>query len=169
MAAPLTSRPKLAALDTNIPLDLAQDGAAAHNLVLRLIRLGFIPIVTQTVVQELGHLAMNGASPRTRDSAATALSSLRAWGIQPLTLKPVGNGICDVAADVIANRRLLPEEERNDAYVLVESGVCGAALLLTWDNHLLSASNEALNDVLKSFDLHPVQILHPKVILERNR
>jgi len=65
----------------------------------------------------------------------------------------------------MASRGLLPEEEVNDAYILIESEFANAAMLVTWDNHLLKASNSALNEVLKSFDLAPVQIVHPSVIL----
>lgn len=50
MAAPNVLRPKLAALDTNILFHLAEDYAPAHNLVRRLVKFGFTPIVTQTVV-----------------------------------------------------------------------------------------------------------------------
>jgi predicted nucleic acid-binding protein len=87
------------------------------------------------------------------------------WGIQPISLKPVGNGICEIAANIIANRKLLPEEERNDAYILTEAAVCNAHMLLTYDGHLLKASNTDLNEVLTSLDLSAVQILPPKAIL----
>lgn len=160
------SRPKLAALDTNILFHLAEDYAPAHNLVRRLVRQGFTPIVTQTVVQELGHFAADADSERKRKVAVLALTNMRSWGIQPTGLKPVGNGICEVAANIIAARGLLPEEERNDAYVIIESGFFGVTMLLTWDSHLLDADNSRLNEVLKSFDLHPVQIVHPSVILK---
>jgi len=165
MAAQIVSRPKLAALDTNILFHLAENYAPAHNLVRRLVRSGFTPIVTQTVVQELGFFATDGDSAKKRAAATCALVSMRSWGIQPSGLKPVGNGICEIAANVILSRELLPETERNDAYILIECGFLAVAMLLTWDSHLLDASNERLNEVLKSFDLHPVQILHPGVIL----
>ena len=92
---------------------------------------------------------------------------MRQWGIQPVALKPVGNGICDVGANIIIDsRKLLPQDERNDAYILIEAGFFGVAMLITWDAHLLDASNAALNEVLVSLDLYPVQIVHPKVILK---
>jgi hypothetical protein len=159
------SQPKLAALDTNILFHLAEQYAPAHNLIRRLVRNGFTPIVTQTVVQELGYCVDYGETARKREIAETALCSMREWGIQPVTLKAVGNGICDIAANVIASRGLLPESERHDAYILIESGFCGVALLLTWDEHLTGANNAGLNEVLSSFDLHPVQIAHPRTIL----
>src|SRR4051812_30697687 len=98
MAALPTSRPKLAALDTNVLFHLAEDHAPSHNLVRRLVRTGFTPIVTQTVVQELGFASTDGDSDRKRNSATLALAGMRGWGIQPWHLVPVGNGICDVAA-----------------------------------------------------------------------
>jgi hypothetical protein len=165
MAGISGSRQKLAVLDTNILFHLAEQYAPAHNLVLRLVRSGMMPIVVPTVVQELANAVDEGDTAKKRAIAAEALSSMLQWGIQPTSLKPVGFGICDVAANVIANRHLLPEEERNDAYILIESAFWEASMLLTWDRHLLEASQEGLNDVLRSFDLSPVQILDPKAIL----
>ena len=165
MAAQVTSRPRLAALDTNVLLHLAGDYAPAHNLVLRLVGGGFTPIVTQTVVQELGHLAQFGNPARKQQLAICALSTMRKWHIQPVSLKPVGNGICEIAAGVIAKRELLPQEEKNDAYILIEASFYSAAMLITWDAHLLDASNRELNEVLESFDLNPVQIVAPKTVL----
>lgn len=166
MAAPAALRQKFVALDTNVLFHLAEEHAPAHNLLLRLVKKGFAPIVSQTVVQELAIASRKGDTARHRKCATTALTSMRGWGINPsIILKPVGNGICEIAADVIANRKLLPDEERNDAYILIEAAFIGAAMLVTWDSHFLDASNAALNEVLKSFDLHPVQIVHPRVIL----
>jgi rRNA-processing protein FCF1 len=78
MAAIVTtaSRPKLAALDTNILFHLAEQYAPAHNLVLRLVRTGFMPVVVQTVVQELSDAVKNGDTQKKRESAAIALSSM---------------------------------------------------------------------------------------------
>jgi rRNA-processing protein FCF1 len=164
-ATPQHSRPKPVALDTNVLFHLAEQNAAAHNLVLRLVRSGFLPVVTQTTVQELGYSADHGPTKQKRDSARVALTTMLQWGVQPFALKPVGNGICEIAADVFANRGLLPAEERNDAFVLLEAAFVGAAMLVTWDLHLLGADKTKLNEVLASFDLPPVQIVHPAVIL----
>jgi rRNA-processing protein FCF1 len=164
MADPGTSRPKLVALDTNVLLHLAEDHAPAKNLVLRLIRLGYTPIATQTVVQELAYASQHG-DVKKKISATRALSTMRENGIQPGSLKPVGNGICDVAANIIESRKLLPEGERNDAYILIEGSFHGVAMLITWDGDLLTANNTALNDVLLSLHLNRVQIVHPDVIL----
>ena len=92
---------------------------------------------------------------------------MRSWGIQPGSLMPVGNGISGVAANIIIDsRELLPQGEYNDAYVFIESAFFGVAMLVTWDSHLLDASNAALNEVVTSLDLNPVQIVHPRVILK---
>ena len=167
MGAPtVASRPKLAVLDTNVLFHLAENYAPAHNLVLRLIGGGITSVVTQTVVQELAHAEQYADTPHKQEMARISLVSMLAWHIQPITLRPVGNGICEIVCGIIAQRNLLPAEEKNDACILIEAGFCGAAMLLTWDDHLLSADNAALNGVLTSFDLHPVQILHPKSILQ---
>ena len=165
MAAHIVSQPKLAALDTNILFHLAENHAPAHNLLLRLLRTGFTSIVTQTVVQELGYFADFGDTEKKKKTAILALSSMREWGVQPATLKPVGNGICEIVANVIAARDLLPESEKNDAFIVIEAGFYGVSILLSWDEHLIGADNARLNEVLRSFDLHPVQIAHPRIIL----
>jgi rRNA-processing protein FCF1 len=103
MAATTAFPPRLAVLDTNVLFHLAEQDAEAHNLVRRLVRFGFTPVVVQTVVQELGHAVDFGDTQQKRKSATIALTSMREWGIQPIGLRPVGNGICDVAANVIAN------------------------------------------------------------------
>jgi len=165
MEAHSSSPLKLVALDTNILFHLAEQYPPAHNLVLRLVRRGFTPIVTQTVVQELAYFVDFSGDAKRAKTAETALCTMRQWGIQPWILKPVGNGICEVIADVIAARKILPEHERNDAFIVIEAGFAGGCMLATWDRHLLDASNAALNEVLASFDLHPVQITDPKTIL----
>jgi len=144
---------------------LAEQHAPSHNLILRLVRMGFRPIVSQTVVQELAFMAQYDAKSDRRQTAVKALESMRGWGIEPFALKPVGNGISEVISDVIANRGILPAEERHDAFIAIEAGFCASALLVTYDPHLLNAPAGALNEVLTSFDLRPVQIVHPKVIL----
>jgi hypothetical protein len=100
-----------------------------------------------------------------RTSATKALQSMLEWGIQPTGIKPVGNGICDIIADAIAGRGLLPSDQRNDAYILVESGIIGAAKLISWDGHFLEADSNAVQQLLKDFHLHPVQITSPDLIL----
>jgi hypothetical protein len=90
---------------------------------------------------------------------------MRTWGIEPIALKPVGNGICEMVANVISSRNLLPDEEKNDACVLIEAAFCGALFLITWDGHLLDAPNDLLNSALGDFDLPRVQIAHPRVLL----
>jgi predicted nucleic acid-binding protein len=163
--APAASRQKLAVLDTNVLFHLAEQYAPAHNLVLRLVKRGFVPVVTQTVVQELGYAAQYDVRAKNQDLATTALTHMRQWGIQPFSLVPVGNGICDIITDVILNRKLLPDGERHDAYILIESSFGAAAMLVTWDTDLLEAPNDAINEVLRSFDLHPIQIVHPRIVL----
>lgn len=169
MAAMAASQPRLVVLDTNLLLDMAEQHAASRNVALRLVRNGEIPIVVQTVVQELGYASQDTSKPRVQALAVIALTSMRLWGVQPVALKPVGNGICEVIADKIAYRRILPPEERNDAYIFIESAFCGAVRLLTWDSDLLDADNGALNSLLNEHDLPPVPIVSPERILGYSR
>ncbi|WP_404425404.1 hypothetical protein [Nibricoccus sp. IMCC34717] len=158
--------PKLVAVDTNVIFHLAEDHAPSLNLILRLIRRGYTPIVTQTVVQELAYAYSFSKEASKRKVAEKALRNLLNWGIQVINLKPVGNGICDVVADKIGSKHLLPPSERHDAFVVIEASFCAAVFLCSWDNHLLHADNAALNQILSEHDLNPVSILPPSKVLD---
>ena len=159
-------RLRLAALDTNIVIHLAEDYAPAHNLVLRLIRKGVRPIVTQTVTQELGFQSVNAPTEPKRQIALAALAKLRSWGIQPVGVKPVGNGVCEVVCERFIKEKILPEGEIHDIYVIIEASFYGVVYLFTWDTDILDSDNKEVNRLLVNYDLNPVAITHPRVILE---
>lgn len=161
-----TPRLRLAALDTNILIHLAEGYAPAHNLVLRLIRMGIRPIVTQTVVQELGYQSVNGPTEGKRTNALMALTQMRGWGIQPAGVKPVGNGICEVVTERFLTERLLPQGEKHDIYVIVEASFYAVEFLFSWDSDILNANETEVNRLLVGYDLNAIRIRHPKVILE---
>jgi predicted nucleic acid-binding protein len=155
----------LVVLDTNVLIHLAEEHAGAHNTVLRCVKFGWIPVITQTVILELGHTAQYSDKPKKRYAATIALSNLLAWGIQPTGLKPVGNGICGIVAEQIVQRRLLPPDEKHDAYVLIEAAFHSAKKLISWDRHFLDADQAALNKLLNDYDLPAVEICSPERIL----
>lgn len=159
-------RLRLAALDTNVLIHLAEDYAPAHNLVLRLIRMGCRPIVTQTVTQELGYQSVYGSTPAKQANATRALQEMRRWGIQPAGIKPVGNGICEVVADRFVSERLLPKGEIHDIYVIIEASFYNVVYLFTWDSDILDADEKEVNRLLVNYDLNKVAIRHPRIILD---
>lgn len=162
-AAPV--RLKLAALDTNILIHLAEGYAPAHNLVLSLVRMGIRPIVTQTVVQELGYQVENGETEAKRKNAIIALTMMRSWGIQPAGVKPVGNGICEIVERRFTAERILPAGEVHDVYVIIEASFYAVLFLFTWDTDILEANQKEVNRLLTNYDLSPIKICHPSEVL----
>jgi hypothetical protein len=56
------------------------------------------------------------------------------------------------------------DTERNDAFVLIEAALCGAKVLVTWDDHLSGIPTENLTALLTEFDLAPILIVTPAKI-----
>jgi len=164
MAGTLAPRPSLVALDTNVLLDLADENEQTRD-ALDLIRSrgSFQLVVTPTVVQELAFGYDNWKEPK-RLLAEVALTSLLRWGISPINLVAVGHGICECVADEIRRRGYLPEEERNDSLILAEAALAECVLLVSWDEHLLSAPSESVAMLLAEKDLSRVIVVAPSKI-----
>lgn len=158
-------RLRLAAVDTNILIHLAEGYAPAHNLILRLVRMGIRPIVTQTVVQELGYQSARGPTSVKRDIATRALTEMRQWGIQPAGVTPLGNGICDIVAERFRVEKVLPDGEIHDLYVIIEASFYAAVYLVTWDGDILGADENEVNRLLLNYDLNKISIRHPSFFL----
>jgi len=121
-------RSPLIAVDTSVPLDLADDKEHAHD-AMDIVRARLNPgrvLVTPTVFQELVFLAEESAAAIDREQAKRALHGLASWGLELVNLVPVGHGIVGRIADKLQEARLLPAEEYNDGLILAE-----AALLLS--------------------------------------
>src|SRR6266545_297983 len=137
----MATRPRrnpLIAVDTNVPLDLADRKAHALD-ALDLIRRRLKPerfLVTPTVFQELVFLADFSHEASERDQGRRALRGLAGWGLDLVNLVPVGHGIVERIADRLQAARLLPSEEYNDALVLAEAALLDCAILLSGDAHL---------------------------------
>jgi hypothetical protein len=159
MAVP--SPRKKYALDTNVLIDMAEGKSFAlqflHAYKPHVLK------VPPTVVQELSALAEKGDS--VSKYAFSALSSMRSWGITPFDLIPCGHGITESQTRELIRRKLLPEEEFNDGYLLIETALALIPNLVTSDLHLLKINPQALNYALGDMDLPPVTIFHPKALL----
>ena len=130
----------LVAVDTNVPLDLAQEvGDVADALdVIRERIAGARLIAPPTVTLELAFLSEFADEADVRAAAQNALRSLASkWGIQPVNLVPVGHGIVDAIAAKIRAQGLLPDEETHDALILAESAVLECSLLIRLRDNLL--------------------------------
>ena len=160
----------LVAVDTNVPLDLAH-GVADVVDALAVIReriAGARLIVPPTVALELAYLSEFADEAGVRAAAQTALRSLASkWGIQPVNLVPVGHGIVDAIAAKIRARGLLPDEEKNDAFILAESAVLECSMLLTSDAHLRAVDHESLALLLNASHVASPIIATPREIVRK--
>lgn len=118
-----------------------------------------------TVLQELAHLAGNGKSKAVRALAMTALQSLLSWGFEPLDLQPVGHGIVERIGDEIRFKGLLPEEERNDSYIIAEVALCECDVLVSSDTAITGVDQVNLSSILKGSHVKPVAILWPRQVV----
>lgn len=157
----------LVAVDTNVLLDLAAENDDCWECLEALKRRRQLPrfVVMPTVLQELAHLADNGKSKAVRALAMTALQSLLSWGFEPLDLQPVGHGIVERIGDEIRFKGLLPEEERNDSYIIAEAALCECDVLVSSDTEITGVDQVNLNSILKGFHVKPVAILWPRQVV----
>jgi len=159
-------RSPLIAVDTNVPLDLAdrkEHALDALSVIRRRLRPGRM-LVTPTVFQELVYLAENSDSQAGRDQAARALRGLVGWGLDLVNLVPVGHGIVERIADRFQESQLLPVEEYNDGLILAEAALLGCAILLTGDAHLRGLDFQRASLELKAFDVEMPVIATPREI-----
>lgn len=160
-----TPPPTLAAVDTNLLMELGADCASTHNAIIRAkAYLGIQLIVTPTVIEELAHGLEIWNGTAKASWAETALCDLRKWAIEPVGLKPVGHGICEAFYETIVKRGYLPPDERHDALILAEAGLWNATFLITWDQHLLSIPTQPLAKIMTEKDLTPVRIISPDTL-----
>lgn len=157
----------LVAVDSNVLLDLADDNDAVWDCMDALKRRRLVPrfVILPTVLQELAHLADHGGTKEKRQLALTALQSLIAWGFEPLDLKPVGHGIVERIGDEIRARGLVPDEERNDSFIIAEAALCECDILITSDAMLTGTDQQQLHALLASFHVKPVAILWPRQVV----
>ena len=159
----------LIAVDTNVPLDLAdgkEDVLDALAVIRRRLKGGRL-LLTPTAFQELVFLAEHADAPVDRRLAAKALKRLASWRIELVNLVPVGHGIVERIADRLLNRRLLPPEEYNDALIIAESALLGCDVLLSSDSHQHGVDFDRLKEELARFDVGAPIITTPREITRK--
>jgi predicted nucleic acid-binding protein len=168
MATPLLRSP-LIAVDTNVPLDLADDKEHALD-VLDVVRRRLKPgriLVTPTVFQELVFLADESDAAANREQAKRALRGLAGWGLELVNLVPVGHGIVERIADRLQEVGLLPVEEYNDGLILAEAALLNCAIILSGDAHLRGLDFQRASLELKAFDVDMPVIATPHEIVRK--
>jgi predicted nucleic acid-binding protein len=157
----------LIAVDTNVPLDLAErkeDVRDAMEIIRRRLKPGRV-LWTPTVLQEIVFLSIQADTMRERRLASEALRSLSKWQMEAVNLIAVGQGVVERVADRLTESGLLPSEEYNDALILAEAAFLGSAILLTSDAHLRGLDFQRTALQLKAFDVEMPVIATPREIV----
>lgn len=151
------------ALDTNVLINLADEIDSAHTFREVALERGYSLFASPQVILELAHLAKRENLP----SAFMALRSLRAWSIHPSDPPSHTRAIATEFSRELQRRQMIPEGEFNDGVILAESSLCGAALLVTSDQHLLSIDPTRLRLLFDQKDLSPVVVVSPIELTKR--
>lgn len=161
----------LIAVDANVLLDEENqdlDVLDALEVIRQRISMAQF-VVTETVAQELIWLSENGTSRQRRDLATGALMQLLTRGYTPLVLSPVERGIASIISLKLRMQNIIPHNEENDATIVAEAALKGCDMLLTSDQHLLDANQDAqkLWRILEEADVqnHQIILARPREIV----
>jgi predicted nucleic acid-binding protein len=140
MAAALSL--KRLALDTNVLLDRARGRDFAVAFIENAQRHGFSLHITYTVAAELDYISQNGTADE-QEAATTSLNSmLNAWDIKPIDPTDLELDYRKNFVAIVAERNVLPPGEVNDARILAETAIASISMLVTSDQHILSAGSD---------------------------
>ena len=161
-------KPIEVALDTNVLLDLANDDEVVIDCIQTIRKR--IPtvvfLVLPTVIQELVDVSEIGETALARKLALKALKNIRSpWGFCAVNFLPVGHGIVEETARKIRANGLLPEEEIHDSFLLAESGLRDASILLSNDAHIKDMDQRALKLLFDECDIGCPLIASPRKIV----
>lgn len=159
---------KRLSLDTNVLFDLADEQDFAHDFRETARRKGYALLISPTVVAELYFLQRHGDAEERR-LAALSLARIATWDIQGVSLSTVQLDLARCLAAAIRDRKLLPETEVNDAFILAEAAAISIPLVVSSDQHLLDMDGDALRDMCLKADLPPVFPVHPRRLLRALR
>ena len=159
---------KRLALDTNLLLDLARGHDFAYDFHAVFQKANYSLLAGPTVFRELGFAALYGRASE-KSLAITAIANAAKWGVLAFNLSRLDQTIAERFAQKLLERRLLPEEECNDALILAETAVENVPLLVTSDQHFLNMDEDALALAFTDADLPVVHPVHPKGLLRAMR
>src|SRR5437588_8379713 len=160
----------LIAVDSNVPLDLADANEAAIIDAIDTIR-SRVPyaqfVISPSVFQELVHVALKDPLGARRELGIRALRKLKDWRIDLVHIPPVGQGVVESIARRLRAAGLLPEEEVHDSLILAEAALLGCAVLLTSDNHLRGIDHQRLTWELNARDVPVPVMATPKEVVRK--
>jgi hypothetical protein len=90
-------------------------------------------------------------------------------GIKPFDLISVGHGITESFYERLVAKRLLPDGERHDGFILAETAIVESPILVTSDGHLLSMDPALLKVTFDEASLNQVTPCHPRRLLKAIR
>jgi hypothetical protein len=160
----------LIAADTNVLLDQAkgiESIADCLDVCRERLKIDHF-LVTPTVLQELAQQLDFGDTKEEREWAHSALTKMRSWGYREMNLIPVDHGVVEQIGFKLRLRGIIPEEEKNDSYIIAEAALLGCAILLSSDGHMLDAQeNHALRKCLADCDVEgqDMAIASPETIV----
>jgi hypothetical protein len=159
---------RFAALDTRFLLALAGGESDAEATIDYLQRNGFSPIITESVVEQIGELRSDKTNPA-YEAASVASKMFVSWGIYDPPNPYVDNGTSCVHAEKILQQGLIPDGTTIEAEMLVEASCHNCELFITFSQPLLNAPSSQLNLALIESGLVKVTvtIASPEMIAER--
>jgi predicted nucleic acid-binding protein len=156
---------KRLALDTNLLLDLAKGLDFAHDFHAVFRAANYSLMAGPTVFRELGFAVLYGREPE-KSLAIMAIAKAAQWGVFAFNLTRLDQTIAERFAQKLLEKKLLPEEECNDAMILAETAVENIPLLVTSDRHFLDMDEDALALAFSEADLPAAHPVHPKALLQ---
>jgi hypothetical protein len=157
---------RFAAVDTDFLLALAAGSDNCAEVIDWFSRLGFYPLSTGTVLQELMDIEQQeDADPFVKQNAEIALSNLATWGILDAPLSPTDNGIAKIVGAKFSEKGVLPDEHENDGLIVAEAALHDCKMLVTYRKTLLDAPLEGIKFMLIESDVSVLFIVSPDDIV----
>jgi hypothetical protein len=148
---------RFAALDTRFILALAAGEPDAEATIDYLSKTGFVPIITESVYEELGGLVHSPDNPA-HENAKHACQWLVTWGILDPPNSQIDIGTSGINADKLLEQGLIPGCTKVEAEMLVEASCQNCELFVTFSTPLLRAEATPLNLALLEMGLSKVTV-----------
>ncbi len=156
---------RFAAVDTEVLLALEAGDEECQGAVDLLSHAGFYFIVTETPMQELADICLNGESEEIQQHAKKTLVQITNFGFLVSSLGAVQMGVADQVARKLVEKQM-PQCDLNDALSVTEAAYNNCRFLITKSETLLNCDRFATLMALQDADLYPVLAASPKEILE---
>jgi len=152
--------PRCAALDASFLLALAAGDGECESTMDSLQRGSRIPIITETIWEQLGALKNTG-NPVYSHYAALALSQLTNWLIHDQSNVHSANGTSDVLAERLHDSGIIKGASVIQCRVIVEASCHDSEFLVSCDPIIQKADPVQLDRFLVENGLNTLKILNP--------